>query len=157
MLLTFIYLALSSLVLGVFFGLLASYILKKINMNENPIRECMVILTSGYLAYLMAESVKFSGIMTIFSCGFTMAHYAYYNVSSEAQKGSIIAVEVVSQLAESFLYIYLGICAYSINTEIIIPGYAAAIAGDVEEELSGWKITVGPREAAHIAGFLKNR
>ena len=38
---------------------------------------------------------------------------------------------------------------------IVIPGYAAAIAGDVEEELPGWKITVGPREAAHIPGFLK--
>jgi len=34
---------------------------------------------------------------------------------------------------------------------------AAAIAGDVEEELSGWTITVGPREAAHIPGFLKAR
>lgn len=43
------------------------------------------------------------------------------------------------------------------HTELIIPGYAAAIAGDVEEELSGWAITVGPREAAHIAGFLKSR
>ncbi len=43
------------------------------------------------------------------------------------------------------------------HTELIIPGYAAAIAGDVEEELSGWSITVGPREAAHIAGFLKSR
>jgi acetyl-CoA decarbonylase/synthase, CODH/ACS complex subunit gamma len=43
------------------------------------------------------------------------------------------------------------------HTEIIIPGYAAAIAGDVEEELPGWTVTVGPREAAHIAGFLKNR
>jgi len=41
--------------------------------------------------------------------------------------------------------------------ELIIPGYAAAIAGDVEEELSGWTVTVGPREAAHIAGFLKAR
>jgi acetyl-CoA decarbonylase/synthase complex subunit gamma len=41
------------------------------------------------------------------------------------------------------------------NQEIIIPGYAAAIAGDVEEELPGWTITVGPREAAHIPGFLK--
>jgi len=41
------------------------------------------------------------------------------------------------------------------HTELVIPGYAAAIAGDVEEELPGWKITVGPREAAHIAGFLK--
>jgi acetyl-CoA decarbonylase/synthase complex subunit gamma len=41
------------------------------------------------------------------------------------------------------------------HQELIIPGYAAAIAGDVEEELPGWAITVGPREAAHIPGFLK--
>ena len=41
------------------------------------------------------------------------------------------------------------------HQELIIPGYAAAIAGDVEEELPGWTITVGPREAAHIPGFLK--
>jgi acetyl-CoA decarbonylase/synthase complex subunit gamma len=39
--------------------------------------------------------------------------------------------------------------------ELIIPGYAAAIAGDVEEELPDWKVTVGPREAAHLPGFLK--
>ncbi len=43
------------------------------------------------------------------------------------------------------------------NQELIIPGYAAAIAGDVEEELPGWTITVGPREAAHIPAFLKSR
>jgi acetyl-CoA decarbonylase/synthase complex subunit gamma len=43
------------------------------------------------------------------------------------------------------------------NQEVIIPGYAAAIAGDVEEELPGWKVTVGPREAAHLAGFLKGK
>jgi acetyl-CoA decarbonylase/synthase complex subunit gamma len=43
------------------------------------------------------------------------------------------------------------------HTEVIIPGYAAAIAGDVEEELPGWTITVGPREAAHIPAFLKSR
>ena len=43
------------------------------------------------------------------------------------------------------------------HTELVIPGYAAAIAGDVEEELSGWTITVGPRESAHLAGFLKAR
>lgn len=41
------------------------------------------------------------------------------------------------------------------HKKLIIPGYAAAIAGDVEEELPGWTITVGPREAAHIPAFLK--
>ena len=43
------------------------------------------------------------------------------------------------------------------HTELIIPGYSAAIAGDVEEELPGWTITVGPREAAHLPAFLKSK
>ena len=43
------------------------------------------------------------------------------------------------------------------HTELVIPGYAAAIAGDVEEELPGWTITVGPREASHIPAFLKSK
>jgi len=43
------------------------------------------------------------------------------------------------------------------HQKLIIPGYAAAIVGDVEEELPGWTITVGPREAAHIPGFLKTK
>ncbi len=43
------------------------------------------------------------------------------------------------------------------HQELIIPGYAAAIAGDVEEELPGWTITVGPREAAHIPGFIRGK
>jgi len=43
------------------------------------------------------------------------------------------------------------------HQELIIPGYAAAIAGDVEEELPGWTITVGPREAAHLPAFLKQK
>ncbi len=41
------------------------------------------------------------------------------------------------------------------NLELVVPGYAASIVGDVEEELPGWTITVGPREAAHIPGFLR--
>lgn len=40
---------------------------------------------------------------------------------------------------------------------LIIPGYAAAIVGDIEEELPGWTITVGPREAAHLPAFLKGK
>ncbi len=41
------------------------------------------------------------------------------------------------------------------HKKLVIPGYAAAISGDLEEELPGWQITVGPREAAHIPAFLK--
>ena len=42
------------------------------------------------------------------------------------------------------------------NKQIVIPGAAAIISGDLEEELgSDWKVHIGPREAAHIVPYLK--
>lgn len=41
------------------------------------------------------------------------------------------------------------------HTELIIPGYLATIKGELEEELPGWTITTGPREAGHLPAFLK--
>ncbi len=48
-----------------------------------------------------------------------------------------------------------GIAEKVAHKKIVIPGYAAGIMGDLEEELPGWEIIVGPREAAHIPAFLK--
>ena len=42
------------------------------------------------------------------------------------------------------------------HRKLIIPGYAAAESGGIEEELPGWGIQVGPREAAHLPAFLKS-
>ena len=39
--------------------------------------------------------------------------------------------------------------------KLIIPGYAAVISGELEEELPDWNILIGPREAGHIPAFLK--
>jgi acetyl-CoA decarbonylase/synthase complex subunit gamma len=41
------------------------------------------------------------------------------------------------------------------HKNLIIPGYVAVMSGDLEEQ-SGWKIIVGPKEAAGIPSFLKN-
>ncbi len=41
------------------------------------------------------------------------------------------------------------------HRKLIIPGYAAAISGDLEEEVKGSEVLVGPRDAAQIAKFLK--
>ncbi len=39
---------------------------------------------------------------------------------------------------------------------LVLPGYAAIISGDVEEEVgSDWNVMIGPRESAHIPAFLK--
>ncbi len=39
--------------------------------------------------------------------------------------------------------------------KIVIPGYVSVLSGRLEE-LSGWKVTVGPREASGIPAFMRN-
>jgi len=48
-----------------------------------------------------------------------------------------------------------GIADKIAHRKIIIPGYAAAITGDMEEELPDWEIIVGPRDASLIPKFLR--
>ena len=41
------------------------------------------------------------------------------------------------------------------HKKIVIPGAVATISGELEEELPGWEIKVGPREAVDLPRFLK--
>ena len=41
------------------------------------------------------------------------------------------------------------------HRKIVLPGYVATISGDLEEELPGWEIMVGPRESVDIPAYLK--
>jgi len=38
---------------------------------------------------------------------------------------------------------------------IVIPGHVAVLSGELEEELPGWEIRVGPREAVDLPTFMK--
>jgi acetyl-CoA decarbonylase/synthase complex subunit gamma len=49
-----------------------------------------------------------------------------------------------------------GIADKVAHKKIIIPGYAAAISGEMEEELPDWEIMIGPRDASLIPKFLKD-
>jgi acetyl-CoA decarbonylase/synthase complex subunit gamma len=48
-----------------------------------------------------------------------------------------------------------GIADKVAHRKIIIPGYAASISGDMEEELPDWEVLIGPRDASLIPKFLK--
>ncbi|MBW7884919.1 MAG: acetyl-CoA decarbonylase/synthase complex subunit gamma, partial [Caldilineaceae bacterium] len=41
------------------------------------------------------------------------------------------------------------------HRRLIIPGQVAVLMGELEEELPGWEIMVGPREAVDLPGYLK--
>jgi acetyl-CoA decarbonylase/synthase complex subunit gamma len=41
------------------------------------------------------------------------------------------------------------------HKRLIIPGHVAVLMGELEEELPGWEINVGPREAVDLPNYLK--
>jgi acetyl-CoA decarbonylase/synthase complex subunit gamma len=43
----------------------------------------------------------------------------------------------------------------SSRKQIVLPGHVAVLSGELEEELPGWEIRVGPREAVDIPAFMK--
>jgi acetyl-CoA decarbonylase/synthase complex subunit gamma len=43
------------------------------------------------------------------------------------------------------------------HKRLIIPGHVAVLLGELEEELPGWEINVGPREAVDLPNYLKTR
>jgi acetyl-CoA decarbonylase/synthase complex subunit gamma len=58
--------------------------------------------------------------------------------------------EVVTKMVKKFDV------AEKINhRKIVIPGFVAVISGELEDELSGWEVLVGPREAVDIRAYLK--
>ncbi|HKI49807.1 MAG TPA: acetyl-CoA decarbonylase/synthase complex subunit gamma [Desulfobacteria bacterium] len=49
-----------------------------------------------------------------------------------------------------------GIADKVAHKKIIIPGYAAAISGEMEEDLPDWDIMIGPRDASLLPKYLKD-
>ncbi|MFC1856157.1 acetyl-CoA decarbonylase/synthase complex subunit gamma [Thermodesulfobacteriota bacterium] len=49
-----------------------------------------------------------------------------------------------------------GIAEKISHKDIIIPGYVAQLSGEFQEELDGWDVKVGPREAGDLPKYLRN-
>lgn len=98
MIFDFFSLSIKSITMGALFGLFCSYILNKVNLNYDPVKECTLIIMTAYLSYLCAEQSSLSGIISMFSCGLFLAHYAWYNISAASRKGSEIIVNTSSSI-----------------------------------------------------------
>ena len=78
----FLSLGSNSLLMGIIFGLICSWVLKRYReISKNPISESMIIFCIAYLSYVCSESNHYSGIITLLTSGIVMAHYAWYNLS----------------------------------------------------------------------------
>ena len=124
--LEFIMLGIVSLAIGVFFGLFQSYLMKKVrSLTREPVAECAIIFAVAYISYVVAELAGQSGILTLLTCGVTMAHYGWYNLSPQGQSSSSIVFQFLGFIAEGFVFSYLGLTFFSYRTLPFSPSLIA--------------------------------
>ncbi|KAH0920461.1 hypothetical protein HID58_028121 [Brassica napus] len=58
--------------------------------------------------YMLAEGLSLSGIVSILFTGIVMKHYTYSNLSTNSQRFVSAFFHLISSLAETFVFIYMG-------------------------------------------------
>ncbi|EEH16598.2 sodium/hydrogen exchanger 3 [Paracoccidioides brasiliensis Pb03] len=98
-----------SLVIGVAVGIFTALGLKYTHVRREPkIESCLIVLIA-YASYFFSNGVHLSGIVSLLFCGITLKHYAYYNMSRRTQLTTKYIFQVLAQLSENFIFIYLGL------------------------------------------------
>ncbi|KAI5309533.1 monovalent cation:H+ antiporter, CPA1 (nhx1), partial [Ascosphaera atra] len=96
-----------SLLIGVIVGVLTALGLKYTHVRRQPkIESCLIVLIA-YASYFFSNGVHMSGIVSLLFCGITLKHYAYYNMSRRTQLSTKYLFQVLAQLSENFIFIYL--------------------------------------------------
>ncbi|CAG7972743.1 unnamed protein product [Penicillium olsonii] len=98
-----------SMVIGMLVGIATALGLKYTLVRRMPkIESCLIILIA-YASYFFSNGVHLSGIVSLLFCGITLKHYAYYNMSRRTQLTTKYLFQVMAQLSENFIFIYLGL------------------------------------------------
>ena len=102
--------------IGIGGGLLCSFLLKLLRrVHLNRVQETSLIIFFAFLTYLATEMLHFSPIIALLFCGIFMSHYAFYNLSFQAREESSIVSKILSNIAEGFVFTYLGLTSISIS------------------------------------------
>jgi sodium/hydrogen exchanger 8 len=107
-LLRFTGISLGSVLVGIIIGLVCSYLCKHTQMSRYPEYEMSMIFLFAYGSYAFSESMKLSGIMSLFFCAVVMSHYNSHNLSSTSQVTAHYIFKSMACLSEFFVYLYMG-------------------------------------------------
>jgi acetyl-CoA decarbonylase/synthase complex subunit gamma len=106
----------------------------------------LLITTNFSLTYFsVSGEVEGSGIPT----WLLVADCDGQSVLTAWAAGKLDAEKIAKSVKDS------GIGDKLMHKKLVIPGHVAGLSGEVEEELPGWQIMVGPRDAVDIPSYLK--
>jgi len=105
-----------SFLIGVSLGAACAVTFKWLDLRHHEAHrymEATLTILFPWASYFLAESLALSGIVAIMFCGITMSVYAFDNLSEGAQTLTTQMYKVAAKLAESFVFIYLGMSVFA--------------------------------------------
>ena len=106
--LSFFTICLGGLIIGLLFGIFSSW-MSKFTDDRMHMVEPMVIFLSDYLAYLLAEMLGWSGVISLFGCALIQAQYAFKNISDASIDFVETGVKIAASISDSIIFLYLGV------------------------------------------------
>ncbi|VDL94062.1 unnamed protein product [Schistocephalus solidus] len=101
---SFFSISIGGLLIGIFFGVLTSLI-TRFGIKH----EVTVTILLGYFAYIIADMVAWSGIISMISCGLVQAAYAFDNMNRKAVKAIRAITEESATICEAIIFVLIGI------------------------------------------------
>ncbi|KAL6207296.1 hypothetical protein ACLB2K_024540 [Fragaria x ananassa] len=95
---------------GVGVGFTSALLFKYAGLDIDNLQnlECCLFVLFPYFSYMLAEGLGLSGIVSILFTGMVMKHYTYSNLSENSQRFVSAFFHLISSLAETFVFIYMG-------------------------------------------------
>ncbi|KAM1304464.1 hypothetical protein ACFX1Q_022836 [Malus domestica] len=128
----FLYLFVTSTILGVAAGLLSAFIIKKLYFGRHSTdREVALMILMAYLSYVLSELCYLSAILTVFFCGIVMSHYTWHNVTESSRVTTKHTFATLSFVAEIFIFLYVGMDTLDIDKWRFVsdsPGKSMAVS-----------------------------
>ena len=109
--LSFFCVVFGGLSVGVIMGMASSFIVKF--ARHTRVIEPLIILVMAYLAYIMAETIHWSGIISLIGCGIAQRRYAFLNLSKKSHTTVKYSVRTLSTFSDCIIFLYLGIVTIS--------------------------------------------
>jgi sodium/hydrogen exchanger-like protein 6/7 len=102
-----------STIIGILIGILVALILKHSHIRRYPQIETCMVLLFAYESYFFSNGAHMSGIVSLLFCGITLKHYAFFNMSRRTQIATKYIFQLLAQLSENFIFIYLGLSLFT--------------------------------------------
>ncbi|ETO18746.1 hypothetical protein RFI_18509 [Reticulomyxa filosa] len=109
---TIIGIAVGSSLIGTFCAFFFAWIFKNSQLRKFPEIEISVFLLAAFVPYAIADVCHLSGIMSVLFAGIMADFYTYHHLSKHAQHTTKHIVSALSNMSESFVFVYLGMAFF---------------------------------------------